>query len=81
MLTLPRFLQTILIHSACGGVGLAAIQLAQMVGAEIYATVGSDEKVDYLVKTFHLPRNRIFNSRNASFVDGLMGETQGKEWT
>ena len=49
-----------------------------MVGAEIYATVGNDEKVDYLMKTFNLPRNRIFNSRNISFVEGLMRETQGK---
>ncbi|KAI1125541.1 hypothetical protein F5Y10DRAFT_294516 [Nemania abortiva] len=30
--------QSVLIHSACGGVGLAAIQVAKMVGAEIYAT-------------------------------------------
>ena len=49
-----------------------------MVGAEIYATVGNDEKIDYLVQTFNLPRNRIFNSRNHSFVDGLMRETQGR---
>ena len=58
--------------------GLAAIQLARMVGAEIYATVGSEEKVVYLVETFNLPRNRIFNSRDTSFVSGLMRETEGK---
>jgi NADPH:quinone reductase-like Zn-dependent oxidoreductase len=28
-------IQTILIHAACGGVGLAAIQIAQMIGAEV----------------------------------------------
>lgn len=27
--------QSVLIHSACGGVGLAAIQVAQMIGAEV----------------------------------------------
>lgn len=27
--------QSILIHAACGGVGLAAIQIAQMIGAEV----------------------------------------------
>lgn len=70
--------QSVLIHSACGGVGLAAIQLAQMVGAEIYATVGSEEKVQYLMKTFNLPRNRIFNSRDDSFVEGVMRETNGE---
>ncbi|KAJ5675621.1 polyketide synthase [Penicillium macrosclerotiorum] len=70
--------QSILIHSACGGVGLATIQLAQMIGAEIYATVGNDEKVKYLMDTFGLPRNRIFNSRNASFADDVMRETNGE---
>lgn len=49
-----------------------------MVGAEIYVTVGSEEKVKYLIDTFDLPRNRIFNSRDTSFVQGLMQETDGK---
>ncbi|UKZ84220.1 uncharacterized protein TrAFT101_000135 [Trichoderma asperellum] len=34
--------QSVLIHSGCGGVGLAAIQLARMIGAGIYTTVSSD---------------------------------------
>ncbi|KAJ5965134.1 uncharacterized protein N7479_005010 [Penicillium vulpinum] len=70
--------QSILIHSACGGVGIATIQLAQMIGAEIYATVGNEEKVKYLMETFGLPRNRIFNSRNTSFVEDIMRETNGQ---
>ncbi len=38
--------QTILIHSACGGVGLVAIYVCQMIGVnKIYTTVGSAEKV------------------------------------
>ncbi|KAJ5783184.1 hypothetical protein N7457_004958 [Penicillium paradoxum] len=70
--------QSILIHSACGGVGIATIQLAQMVGAEIYATVGNEEKVKYLMDTFGLPRNRILNSRDTSFVEDIMRETNGE---
>jgi len=70
--------QSILIHSAAGGVGIAAIQIAQMLGAKIYATVSSDEKVKYLMETFEIPRNQIFNSRNISFVSDLMHETNGK---
>lgn len=54
------------------------MQLARMIGAEVYATVGSEEKAKYLMETFGLPRNRIFHSRDASFVDGLMRETNGK---
>ncbi|KAK0732344.1 hypothetical protein B0T21DRAFT_412523 [Apiosordaria backusii] len=70
--------QSVLIHSACGGIGIAAIHVARMVGAEIYATVGSEEKVQYLIDTFDIPRQRIFHSRDSSFVDGVFRETQGK---
>jgi len=70
--------QSILIHSACGGVGLAAIQIARMVGAEIYTTVGSEDKVQHLMTNFRIPRGRIFNSRNTSFVEDVMRETGGK---
>jgi NADPH:quinone reductase-like Zn-dependent oxidoreductase len=70
--------QSVLIHSACGGVGLTAIQVCQMLGAEMYLTVGSARKVDYLVETFGIPRSRIFNSRDSSFVEGVMRETGGR---
>ncbi|KAI1125429.1 hypothetical protein F5Y10DRAFT_284293 [Nemania abortiva] len=70
--------QSVLIHSACGGIGIAAINVCRMVGAEIYATVGTEEKVKYLVNTFGIPRNRIFNSRDSSFLPLLMSATQGK---
>ncbi|EMR63063.1 putative polyketide synthase protein [Eutypa lata UCREL1] len=68
--------QTILIHSACGGVGLAAIYICRMIGVnKIYATVGSPDKVQYLTDTFGLPRSHIFSSRDASFLPGIMRET------
>ncbi|KAI1820897.1 hypothetical protein F4861DRAFT_545132 [Xylaria intraflava] len=70
--------QSILIHSGCGGVGLAAIQISQMLGADIYTTVGSEEKIAYLMENFNIPRNRIFHSRNNSFVEAVMHETNGK---
>jgi NADPH:quinone reductase-like Zn-dependent oxidoreductase len=69
---------SVLIHSACGGIGLAAIQVAQMMNAEIYVTVGNDEKRDYLVKRYNIPQDRIFNSRDDSFLGGLMKQTEGK---
>lgn len=69
--------QSVLVHSACGGVGLAAVQIAQMIGSDLYVTVGNDEKVEFLMDTFNIPRNRIFNSRDKSFVDGVMRETGG----
>lgn len=69
---------SVLIHSACGGVGLAAIQVAQMMNAEIYVTVGSEAKSHYLVEHYNILQDRIFNSRDDSFLSGLMKQTEGK---
>ncbi|SMQ54923.1 unnamed protein product [Zymoseptoria tritici ST99CH_3D7] len=70
--------QSVLVHSACGGVGLAAVQVCQMIGAELYVTVGNEEKINFLMEEFGIPRNRIFDSRSQSFVDGVKRETDGK---
>ena len=48
-----------------------------MIGAKIYATVGTQEKVEYLANTFNIPRERIFGSRDSGFLPGLMRETGG----
>ena len=70
--------ETLLIHSAAGGVGQAAIILAQHLGACVYATVSSTEKQDFLVKTYDIPTERIFSSRNASFASSIMSSTAGR---
>lgn len=70
--------QTVLIHSGASGVGLAAIQVARMLEAEIFTTVSSEKKAQYLMDTFGISRDRIFNSRNTSFMDDLLRETGGK---
>ena len=70
--------QTILIHSAAGGVGIAAIQIAQMIGAEIFCTVSNQEKVDFVRQTFNIPQNRILYSRHTSFLSDILRETNGK---
>ncbi|KAK3328126.1 polyketide synthase [Cercophora scortea] len=70
--------QTVLIHSACGGVGIAAINLCKMIGVNIYATVGNQEKVEYLTNTFGVPPSNIFNSRDSSFYPELMAATAGR---
>lgn len=49
-----------------------------MLGAKIFTTVGSDSKVQYLMDNFNIPRKQIFNSRNTSFVEDLLRETDGK---
>lgn len=69
--------QSVLIHSACGGVGLAAIQVCQMLGAEVFLTVGSERKVQYLIHNFGVRRDHIFSSRDETFLEGVMSMTEG----
>lgn len=50
--------------------------LTQLV--KVFATVGTEEKANYLVEKFGIPRNHIFHSRNTSFHDDLMRERGGR---
>ncbi|KAE9379717.1 polyketide synthase [Stipitochalara longipes BDJ] len=70
--------ESVLIHSAAGGVGQAAIILAQYIGAEIYCTVGSEKKKSLLNTEYGIPEDHIFNSRDHSFAKGIMRMTENK---
>ena len=67
--------ERVLIHAAAGGVGLAAVQLAQCAGAEVFATAGSDEKRAYLRS---LGVRHLMDSRSLSFADDVMKLTGGE---
>ena len=64
--------ERVLIHSATGGVGLAAVQLAQRIGAEVYATAGSGEKRSLLQS---LGVQHVFNSRSLDFASEIWERT------
>ncbi|KAF5603009.1 polyketide synthase [Fusarium subglutinans] len=70
--------QSVLIHAAAGGVGQAAIQLAQHLGADIYVTVGSPKKKKLIQQKYGIPDHHIFNSRDASFASGIRDITGGR---
>jgi hypothetical protein len=76
--TIGRLVQgeTVLIHAAAGGVGQAAIAIAQHIGAEIFATVGSDEKKRLLMTEYGIPEDHIFSSRDLSFAKAVMRATK-----
>ncbi|MFG6177349.1 type I polyketide synthase [Halomonas sp. THAF12] len=67
--------ERVLIHGAAGGVGIAALQVAQWLGAEILATAGSDEKRDFLRL---MGVERIYDSRALTFAEEILEETQGQ---
>ena len=64
-----------LIHAAAGGVGQAAIQIAQQVGAEIFATAGSLEKREFLKAQ---GVQHVMDSRSLDFADEVMRITNGE---
>lgn len=63
--------ESILIHSAAGAVGQAAILLAQQRGADIYATVSSAEKREFLMSTYGIAEDHIFSSRTTAFREAI----------
>ena len=70
--------ESVLIHAAAGGVGQACIVLAQWRGLEIFATVGSQEKRDFLIDTYGISPDRIFSSRDPSFAGKILAATEEK---
>ncbi len=67
--------ERVLIHSATGGVGLAAIQLAKRAGAEIFATAGTEEKREFLRS---IGIQHVMDSRSLAFADEVMERTGGQ---
>jgi acyl transferase domain-containing protein/aryl carrier-like protein len=64
-----------LIHSATGGVGLAALQLVKRAGAEVFATAGTAEKRELLR---FLGIEHIMDSRSLGFAEETLERTAGE---
>jgi myxalamid-type polyketide synthase MxaB len=67
--------ESVLIHAASGGVGLAAIQVARWKGATIFATAGNPEKRAYLRS---LGLEHVLDSRSLTFADQVRERTRGR---
>jgi NADPH:quinone reductase-like Zn-dependent oxidoreductase/acyl carrier protein len=67
--------ERVLIHGAAGGVGLAAVQYARSVGAEIFASAGTPEKRALLRR---LGVQHIVDSRTLAFADDIRAITGGE---
>jgi len=70
--------ETILIHSAAGGFGQAVVQLALMTKAEIFITVGTEEKKKAMMDLYKIPEDHILSSRNSAFAKGIHRMTNGR---
>ncbi|MCT7657375.1 sulfolipid-1 biosynthesis phthioceranic/hydroxyphthioceranic acid synthase [Mycobacterium deserti] len=64
----------VLIHSATGGVGQAAIAVARAAGAEIFATAGSEDR-RALLRQWGI--EHVYDSRSTEFADQIRNDTGG----
>jgi polyketide synthase 5 len=64
----------VLIHSATGGVGQAAVAMAKAVGAEIFATAGTPEKREMLRG---MGIEHVYDSRSTEFAELIRKDTDG----
>lgn len=60
--------ETVLVHAAGSGVGVAAVQIAKLLGARVIATAGSDAKLE---KARALGADEVVNYETGSFVDAV----------
>ncbi|XXY48825.1 SDR family NAD(P)-dependent oxidoreductase [Sorangium sp. So ce269] len=67
--------ERVLIHAAAGGTGLAAVQIAARIGAEIFATAGSPEKRAFVAS---LGVRHVMDSRTLAFAEEVLSRTGGR---
>ncbi|MEM7540446.1 MAG: NADPH:quinone oxidoreductase family protein [Pseudomonadota bacterium] len=79
-LTWPHLLnlqptQTLLVHGASGGVGIAAVEIAKIVGANVIATAGSSEKLQIAKRH---GADHLINYREQDFRQLALELTDGR---
>jgi NADPH2:quinone reductase len=67
--------QTVIVHSAAGGVGIAAVQIAKAGGAHVIGTVSNDSKIA-LVRDFGA--DEVINYETHDFAEEAMRLTEGR---
>jgi acyl transferase domain-containing protein/NADPH:quinone reductase-like Zn-dependent oxidoreductase/acyl carrier protein len=68
--------EAVLVHAAAGGVGMAAVQLARHLGAEVYATASPAKWA--AVRALGVPAERIASSRDPGFEERIRAATGGR---
>ncbi|MFF1913501.1 SDR family NAD(P)-dependent oxidoreductase [Streptomyces sp. NPDC058239] len=66
--------ERVLIHSASGGTGMAAVAVARLLGAEVLATAGNEEKRQYLRGS---GISHVMDSRSLDFAEQTRNATHG----
>ena len=67
--------ETVLVHGASGGVGIAALQIARAAGLRVAGTAGTAEGIGLVAKE---GAHHAFDHREAGYLDRAMGVTGGR---
>jgi NADPH2:quinone reductase len=67
--------ESLLIHGASGGVGIAALQIARSIGLKIYGTAGSDAGLELIKRE---GAHHVFNHTKAGYEDEILKATVGQ---
>ncbi|MDG4794565.1 type I polyketide synthase [Micromonospora sp. WMMD1082] len=68
--------ESVLVHAAAGGVGMAAVQLARAFGAEVFATASPGKWA--ALHDAGIPEDRIASSRTVAFEEQFRAATAGR---
>ncbi|WP_158692177.1 type I polyketide synthase, partial [Streptomyces aurantiacus] len=68
--------ESVLVHAAAGGVGMAAVQLARHFGAEVYGTASAGKWG--VLRELGVEDSRIASSRNLDFEASVLERTEGR---
>lgn len=68
--------ESVLIHDATTAVGMAAVNIAQHIGAEVFATVAGEGEKKLLVEKCGIPHNRVFSI--AGFSQSIKRATENR---
>ena len=66
--------ETVLVHGASGGVGVAAVQIARALGLRVIGTAGSERGVELVRRE---GAHHAFDHHNAGYRDGILEATGG----
>src|ERR1700674_2204932 len=70
-----RASETLLVHGASGGVGIAAVQIARAMGMTVIGTAGTDKGLELVRRE---GAHHTFNHRSAGYTDAIMKATNGR---
>lgn len=70
-----RAAETLLVHGASGGVGVAAVQIARAMGMTVFGTAGTDKGLE-LVRS--VGAHQAFNHKQAGYTDAILKATGGR---